>query len=74
MTNCEWFTSELGEIKHHLQAHEKKYKASGLAIDCEIHESKSVEYEQCRVSTKRLHYTNAVLDCDGKQGGYVQHH
>ena len=32
-TNCDWFTSKLGELKCHLQALERKYKASGLAID-----------------------------------------
>ena len=30
-TNCEWFTGELGELKHHLHSQEQKNK-SGLTV------------------------------------------
>ena len=66
--NCEWFTGDLGELKHHLHALERKYKASGLAIDKEIYGTKSGEYEQCHASTKQLYYMSAVLECSGEQG------
>ena len=66
--NCEWFNSGLGEVQRRMWALERKYKATGLTIDKEIFEIKSTEYEQCCASTKQLYYTNAVLECDGKQG------
>ncbi len=67
-TNCEWFTNELGELKHHLWALDRKYKLAGLAVEQEIYKLKSDEYEQCHVAIKQLYYTKDVLDCDGKQG------
>ena len=66
--NCEWFTSELGELKRCLRALERENKSTGLTIDKELYKAKSAEYEQCRETTKWLYYTNAVLDCNGKQG------
>ncbi len=31
----------------------------------------NAEYEQCHATTKRLYYTNAILECDSKQGAIL---